>query len=244
MKTKIILLLISLVIFATSAFSQRVYFVDTTTLTTNSTSGGGYLITIPGFCTNAYFTTQNTNNIITGDFLPVAFGKLNTNGITLSNLLVVVVTNGGTGYQLSGTFTNSILTHSLITNSAITNSSLAGNGQYVTAINGANLTTGTVNSNQLDAATLTWLGTLGGGSANFIASPLAITAPNGELYLTAGTNSFNGYGQVADFTSWDTTNNVGRGLQFQGYGGGSGGQFPVNFIGHGGDGDNVSVKFL
>ncbi|HSY18508.1 MAG TPA: hypothetical protein VK815_09255, partial [Candidatus Acidoferrales bacterium] len=174
------------------------------------------------------------NNNFTG-WLNDHEGRLNTNSLTVSNLnssltnlaALGLVTNHQSGVTLSGTFSNS---------------TFAGNGTYLTSLNGASLTAGTVNSNKFDSGTLALFG--GGGPLRFSSSPLVITATNGQLFLTGGTNAFNGNGTVADLSAYDITNHVGRGLQFQGYGGGSFGQFPVNFIGHGGDGDNVSVKFI
>ena len=73
--------------------------IDLTTLTTNTSYSVARLsITNTALpLTNAWYEAINTNNIIKGDPLPVAFGKLNWNFSWLSNFLSTNIFSGGGG---------------------------------------------------------------------------------------------------------------------------------------------------
>ncbi|HEV2693412.1 MAG TPA: hypothetical protein VG347_11000 [Verrucomicrobiae bacterium] len=96
----------------------------------------------------AGLTVSNINNLVTG------LSGLNT------------VTNHQSGVSLTGTFvgsftnglvTNSIISRGTITNSVATNSTYAGDGFYISNLNGTNLHTGSVNTNAFSSSALTYL---------------------------------------------------------------------------------------
>lgn len=71
-----------------SAFAQ-ISFINLTSLATNVTTSSA-LITIPGVCVNYTYTVVNSNNVIIGDPIPTAFGKVNSSFSYISNELVLL----------------------------------------------------------------------------------------------------------------------------------------------------------
>jgi hypothetical protein len=67
----------------------QISFINLTSLSTNVTTSSA-LITIPGLCTNYTYTVVNSNNLVIGDTLPTAFGKVNSSFAYVSNELVLL----------------------------------------------------------------------------------------------------------------------------------------------------------
>lgn len=206
MKTKIIALLIALVV---SAQAQP-FSVDTTTTTIISgVTHYGDLFPVPWnkVNSNTVFFTQWSSNLNAGLIvvsntatsntvaLAVVSLQVGTNTTALAALSALVnsmtnkvnnaVTNTGSGYTLGGTWT--------------------GDGTALT-INGANLTSGTVNSNALDTATLAWL------QSAFV--------PGSAMNFDAGTITSDGSGNAVFAT-------VFGGLKDGGYSTGTAGYYPM-----------------
>jgi hypothetical protein len=92
---KKIILLILLTI--TLDVRAQIYSIDTTTLSTNVTTSSAW-ISITNVCTNAVYSTLNSNNVTTGESLFTAFNKVNLNFNFLETQFNGIATNGGTLY--------------------------------------------------------------------------------------------------------------------------------------------------
>jgi|GEM_PF-6404302 len=148
--------------------------------------------------TNVYI--GSTPNDGTGDTLPVAFAKINYGfgyygGILSlnSNNLPTIKTNQSW-----------LLTTATNLNTSVSNLNLVAltNNGYGVFLNGGNLAAGTVNSNALDAATLTWLNTLGGsGGPGFTDITNAATA-----ITVLSSNGVVGWVNTQNFITTLTTN--------------------------------------
>jgi len=147
--------------------AQGLQYVDTTTRTTNTSSSMGYLsLTNPAggmVVTHAGYTTTNPAYMSIGDFLPVAFGKLNndilylstamrTNGAAANGMMPVTSNNvpGGVAWVPMGTggggttYTNTTASAGVIGGSGIgTNLSgtVGSNGGEGTNVNFSGVTT-------------------------------------------------------------------------------------------------------
>jgi hypothetical protein len=99
MKSKLIIAMLALAV----VVRAQILHVDTTTLTTNTTTSSAK-ITVFGQFTNANYTVINTNNRVTGDSFPDAFAKINgdfdwveTQIASNSAAISILQTNGGGG---------------------------------------------------------------------------------------------------------------------------------------------------
>jgi len=85
----------------------QISYVNTTTPSTNAVTSKG-VISIPGILTNAY-ATANMTNIILGDPLVTAFGKVNADLFFIYNWMLTNDFGGGSGTNtFSGTDTNAV----------------------------------------------------------------------------------------------------------------------------------------
>ena len=76
----------------------------------------------------------------------------------------ILATNVVAGLALTNEFsTNGLLTHATVTNSVLTNSTYAGNGFYLTSLNGTNLSAGTVRTNVFGPAAMSYFSGLAAG---------------------------------------------------------------------------------
>jgi hypothetical protein len=142
MKTKILVAIVAAVVVDYTAPAQtNLTLVDTTTPHTNATwSTGSTISALSKGWTNVSYTTTNPAAVYYGDSAPTAYGKIN-NSLTYLN-----------SQQISNaTKLAQVAAENLVFSLMVTN------------LNGSNLMNGTVSSNKLDAATLSWLGSLGGG---------------------------------------------------------------------------------
>jgi hypothetical protein len=142
MKTKILVAIVAAVVVDYTAPAQtNLTLVDTTTPHTNATwSTGSTISALSKGWTNVSYTTTNPAAVYYGDSAPTAYGKIN-NSLTYLN-----------SQQISNaTKLAQVAASNLVFSLMITN------------LNGSNLMNGTVSSNKFDSATMTWLGSLGGG---------------------------------------------------------------------------------
>ena len=103
MKKITLILLTVLAAFAAEAQLQNVALVGNTIIsTTNSAT-----ITIPGVCTNAPYTAINTNFVIIGDTVPIAFLKVSNNIAYLQFQIASWQTNLQPVFVQSNTWANS-----------------------------------------------------------------------------------------------------------------------------------------
>lgn len=83
-------------------------YVDTATLTTNTAASYGQITltntSLP--VTNANYSILRTNNVQIGDALPIAFGKINSNFMALTNFLATNSFSGGGGGGASNAIGN------------------------------------------------------------------------------------------------------------------------------------------
>lgn len=161
-----------LILALTGTVRAQVQFFDATTPHTNNVTTHAW-ISIPGVCTNAPYVVTNYISVTYGDAWPApAITKLNSDLNYLTNQFTQLARlpnqiNTNLSVQMLGVSNG--LADAVLKLGALTNNlsdlqtGLAWASNTLTSFPGQNLQAGTVSSNALDAATLAWLGSLGGG---------------------------------------------------------------------------------
>jgi hypothetical protein len=86
------LILLAVVAFALTATAQITNVTTSTPTLTNTTTSSGW-ITIPGVGTNMAYSVTFSNNVVYGDLLPIAFGKVNANFSFVESQITSAQTN-------------------------------------------------------------------------------------------------------------------------------------------------------